>query len=201
MAKKKPDHGIASDDAKRYRRPRGPLPRDPDTGMILKSDGTPSKMNAPAPQARNAKTHDVRALARQHGPDAIRFLAEVMNGGPLSRTGKKPAKAAYKPADRLRAAQELLDRGYGKAPATIDLSEGLNDVIGLTGDELTRNIIGGIGEIAAAVIAGINSGKIIEGSFNEAPDPVHPVHDAEVRSWDALTIDSDGAGGGREAGD
>jgi hypothetical protein len=50
----------------------------------------------------NRATADVRALAQDYGPDAIKTLAELME------------KATSEQA-RVAAARELLDRAYGKA--------------------------------------------------------------------------------------
>ena len=52
----------------------------------------------------------ITTLARQHTPNAIRVLAEIMDD----------AKAP--PAARATAAQALLDRGWGKAPIQIDMN-------------------------------------------------------------------------------
>jgi len=46
-------------------------------------------------------------LARQHTPNAIKVLAEIMDDS------KAP------PAARATAAQAVLDRGWGKAPTPI----------------------------------------------------------------------------------
>jgi hypothetical protein len=53
---------------------------------------------------------EISALAREHGTDAIKTLAEIMN------------QADGPAASRLSAAQALLDRGWGKAglPASGD---------------------------------------------------------------------------------
>lgn len=52
---------------------------------------------------------EVRDLARKHTEDAITTLAEIM----LDKN--EPARA------RAAAADILLDRGWGKAPASLDL--------------------------------------------------------------------------------
>ena len=52
----------------------------------------------------------ITTLARQHTPNAIKVLAEIMDD----------AKAP--PAARATAAQALLDRGWGKAPIQIDMN-------------------------------------------------------------------------------
>jgi membrane-bound ClpP family serine protease len=57
----------------------------------------------------NKATADIKALAQQHGPNAIKTLADIMvdNNQP--------------PAARVAAAKELIDRGYGKAKEFIDI--------------------------------------------------------------------------------
>jgi len=55
----------------------------------------------------NKVTAQVRTLAQQHGPDAIAVLVQLMHEGEHERT-------------RVAAATELLDRAYGKSPASID---------------------------------------------------------------------------------
>ncbi|MEP7310160.1 MAG: hypothetical protein ABJA98_32035 [Acidobacteriota bacterium] len=54
--------------------------------------------------AINNSTREVRYFAREYGREAIAFLAEVM----------MDVKGIYLDKDRLWAARELLDRGYGK---------------------------------------------------------------------------------------
>jgi len=55
----------------------------------------------------NKVTAQVRTLAQKHGPDAIAVLVQLMHEGEHERT-------------RVAAAIELLDRAYGKSPASID---------------------------------------------------------------------------------
>ena len=57
----------------------------------------------------NKATADVKALAGQYGEDAIKRLAWLM-------------KNAESEAAQVAAAKELLDRAYGKAPASLDLT-------------------------------------------------------------------------------
>jgi hypothetical protein len=52
------------------------------------------------------KDHDIGELARGHGPKAIDVLAQEMEDAVESR-------------DRIRAAEAMLDRGYGKASQAI----------------------------------------------------------------------------------
>lgn len=50
--------------------------------------------------------HDIGELARLHGPRALDVLADTM-------------ESALEDRDRIRAAEALLDRGYGKASQAI----------------------------------------------------------------------------------
>lgn len=50
--------------------------------------------------------HDIGELARLHGPRALDVLADTM-------------ESAIEDRDRIRAAEALLDRGYGKASQAI----------------------------------------------------------------------------------
>ncbi len=57
----------------------------------------------------NKATADVRKMAQTYGPEAVDILAEIM------RDESKPDAA------RIAAAKELLDRGFGKSPQSLDL--------------------------------------------------------------------------------
>lgn len=57
------------------------------------------------PGGRPKESAEVKALAREHGPAAIKKLAELMNCG--------------NPRTEVAAAQALLDRGYGKPAQAI----------------------------------------------------------------------------------
>lgn len=59
--------------------------------------------------ALNKSTKDVKAVASKYGPEAIDILANIM-------------RTCEIPAARVAAARELLDRAYGKAPVSVDLS-------------------------------------------------------------------------------
>lgn len=61
-------------------------------------DGAGRKAGVP-----NKATREIKALAQQHGPEAIAELARL-------------AKSAESEQARTAAIKELLDRGYGKAP-------------------------------------------------------------------------------------
>ena len=57
----------------------------------------------------NRATADIKAIAQPYGPDAVSALVKIMKN------------EAAPEAARVRAASELLDRGYGKARQAIDL--------------------------------------------------------------------------------
>jgi hypothetical protein len=57
--------------------------------------------------ALNKITVDIRALAQQHGPMAIRELVRLV-------------QSAENEGTRVAAIKELLDRAYGKAPQPMD---------------------------------------------------------------------------------
>ncbi|MGB3423830.1 MAG: hypothetical protein WBF84_06710 [Castellaniella sp.] len=59
----------------------------------------------------NKATAEVRALAQQHGADAIEVLVYLMHKARSERS-------------RIAAATELLDRAYGKPAASIDHTTG-----------------------------------------------------------------------------
>lgn len=61
----------------------------------------------------NKVTADIRSMAQTYGPEAVDTLADIM------RDETKPEAA------RIAAAKELLDRGFGKSPQSLDItSEG-----------------------------------------------------------------------------
>lgn len=61
------------------------------------------------PRGRPKRDHDIAALAREHGIASIATLAAIM------------ADPQAPPATRVTAANALLDRGYGRAPQSLDL--------------------------------------------------------------------------------
>lgn len=63
------------------------------------------------PGGRPKECAEVKALAREHGPEAIAKLVELMRGGDA-----RVAKAA---------ADSLLDRGFGKPAQAVELSGGV----------------------------------------------------------------------------
>jgi hypothetical protein len=80
------------------------------------------------PGGRPAVSAEVRALARERTPEAMKVLTEIM------KDAKAPAAA------RVAACRELLDRGYGRAEssvhAKIETSEPKPDFSVLSPDEL-----------------------------------------------------------------
>jgi hypothetical protein len=61
------------------------------------------------PKGRPKEYSEIKALARTFGPEAIETLANLMRNSEDERT-------------RVVAAKELLDRGFGKAEQSIDIS-------------------------------------------------------------------------------
>lgn len=57
----------------------------------------------------NKATADIKALAQQHGPEAIATLFTLMRKADTSQA-------------KIAAAKELLDRGYGKPVQAVDAS-------------------------------------------------------------------------------
>ncbi len=62
------------------------------------------------PRGRSKKDYDVAAMAQKHALKAIETLAEVMTN--IGAT----------PAARVSAASELLDRGFGRSPQSLDVT-------------------------------------------------------------------------------
>jgi hypothetical protein len=72
----------------------------------------------------------VPTLAREYGPEAIRTLAEIM------RDKAAPA------APRVKAAEVLLNRGFGLAPAVVTLLNEKRDAEDYTDEELAAALAG-----------------------------------------------------------
>lgn len=68
------------------------------------------------PGGRPKGVGDLREVARQHTHDAVQVLVEVM------------ADATAAPSARVGAAQALLDRGWGRAPQSLEISEKREEV-------------------------------------------------------------------------
>lgn len=75
---------------------------------MARKPGTFRKGQSGNPGGRPKECAEVKALAREHGAEAIAKLVELMRGEDL-----RTAKAA---------ADSLLDRGYGKPGQAVELS-------------------------------------------------------------------------------
>ena len=93
----------------------------------------------------NKITADIRALAHNYGPDAIRRLAHLMQHAESEQA-------------QVSAARELLDRAYGRPAQAIHHSgSNARDVRELSDEELTAiasTLAGGSGGRAAATPTG-----------------------------------------------
>lgn len=74
---------------------------------------------SPNPGGRARGVHDFRALARQHGPKALRQVVAILEADDT------------KTSDRLRAAQLLIEWGYGKVVTQQDGQPAAADVVRL----------------------------------------------------------------------
>lgn len=62
------------------------------------------------PRGRPKRDYDIAALARQHAPQAIATLVEIMTD------------VLAPPGARLSAANSLLERGFGRAPLALNVA-------------------------------------------------------------------------------
>jgi len=74
------------------------------------------------------------SLARNYTEQSVNVLVSVI-------TGKM---ADVKPSDRIRAAEILLDRGWGKAKETVQLELTTSNVTSLTRDQLRAIALGAL---------------------------------------------------------
>src|SRR5262249_46964508 len=95
-----------------------------------------SKQGARRKGRRNKIGADVRELAQEHTPAAIKTLVEVM------RDDEAP------PTARVMAANALLDRGHGKAPQAITGPEG-RPLVEVNIDIVRAKLLGELKRIAA----------------------------------------------------
>ena len=80
------------------------------------------------PGGRPREVGHVRDLARQRTEKAVETLATIMEDA------KAPASA------RVTAAQALLDRGWGRAPQTLNVAGRSKDIKDLTDEELQAEL-------------------------------------------------------------
>lgn len=97
------------------------------------------------PRGRPKKDYDLAALAQKHALKAIETLAEVM----LDKEAT--------PSARVSAAGEILDRGFGRAPQSLDVKHeiGFSEQF----EQYMRELMGHRHET-----------KVIEGAFVEAAE-------------------------------
>jgi hypothetical protein len=80
--------------------------------------GVPNKVGA-----------EVRQLAQQYGPDALHALAKL--GGVVIGEDGNPIGAAESESARVTALNSVLDRAYGKATQSMELSNDPDHPFGL----------------------------------------------------------------------
>lgn len=66
----------------------------------------------------------IQELAEPYGEKALEVLHEIMMRGSLTYDLDGSITGGAKDGDRIAAAKELLDRGYGKAPQAITGGDG-----------------------------------------------------------------------------
>jgi hypothetical protein len=100
------------------------------------------------PGGRPKEAKDVQALARAHTAEAVQTLVEVM------RTGS-PDRA------RAAAAESLLDRGWGRAPQTVEVSTENDEPLlpGYTTEDLIVRMLQTKPHIARKVLERIKTGE------------------------------------------
>lgn len=76
---------------------------------------------------KNKATVDVKVLAQEHGPEAIKTLCRLM-------------READSDAAKISAAKELLDRAYGKATQHVTGEIAMRPLTELTDEELAAII-------------------------------------------------------------
>ena len=84
--------------------------------MVGRPKGTP-KTGGRVAGKPNKATAEIKQIAREYGPAAVRKLAEM--AGLV-----KGVSAAESEAARVTANREILDRGYGKAVQGVEISNG-----------------------------------------------------------------------------
>lgn len=123
----------------------------PPKGKTNNPKGRPVGILTPQAKVGWVGVMDVRLLAKEWTHDAIKTLAEIMND-----------KAAN-PSARVAAAQNLLDRGWGKSAQIVEAT--VNHYDRMTDDELKLLVEGTV------IATGPNSGRIeLEEVEEELPE-------------------------------
>lgn len=123
----------------------------PPKGKTNNPKGRPAGILSPQAKVGWVGVMDVRLLAKEWTHDAIKTLAEIMND-----------KAAN-PSARVAAAQNLLDRGWGKSAQIVEAT--VNHYDRMTDDELKLLVEGTV------IATGPNSGRIeLEEVEEELPE-------------------------------
>lgn len=141
-------------EGKRIGRPPGRMARDTH-GRLLRKSGQVAKQSTGTwvsgrsgnPGGKAADLINVRDLARTHSKTAIKTLVAIMGDE------KNPAAA------RVRAAEVILDRAHGKAPAHVKVSDD-RGVQEMTDSELADRVMGVMNSILAE--AKVISGETVE---------------------------------------
>lgn len=82
-----------------------------------------SKIGGRTKGTLNKLTEEVRKLAKQHGPDAIKKLATLMESAEDERA-------------QVAAAKEILDRAYGKSSGMVGVDPENNNIrVTIIGDD------------------------------------------------------------------
>lgn len=97
-------------------------------GQVLNPNGRPKKVLTAAELFEQQIKRDLKAAAKQHSPEAFRFLLDTM----------RDTTAGVQ--HRLNAATQILDRGWGKPTNHTEISVGVYDK--LSDEELIKFISG-----------------------------------------------------------
>jgi hypothetical protein len=114
--------------------PTPPAGRRGARGWAKGRSGNPATQFKPGVSGKpTGSTHafeQVRALARQHSPEAFRTLVELM-------------RLTDEPIVRLRAAEQILDRAFGRPAQAVELLGAIAhvDVTALSDAELRAHVI------------------------------------------------------------
>lgn len=112
-------------------------------------------------------------LARLHTSNAIRIIAELMEGkGGVTKVLGEDGKLVEIPVEvpaavRLKAAELLIERGYGKAPQSITIDQTTHLSVGERHLSIAEKIIA----IKAAALTAGNTTDLEAGAVTELPAP------------------------------